>query len=97
VITLKPKGGDKWQADWSGYYFGMMSLYYGPNFGDFSETVTLKNGKGDIPLREEGISQCTISLNVADDRQTLTMKTDDMMNCGFGHNVSADGTYQRVD
>lgn len=97
VITLKPQGGSNWLAEWSGYYFGLMGLYSGPNLGDFSEKVTLKNGKGEILLREEGISQCTISLHLDSDLQALTMQTDDATNCGFGHNVSADGTYLRVD
>lgn len=97
VITLKPKSEETWQADWSGLYFGIMGLYSGPNMGEFSEKVTLKNGKGDIVLREEGISQCTISLSLAADLNRLEMKTDDAMNCGFGHNVSADGTYLRVN
>lgn len=97
VLTLKAQGNEAYQADWAGFSFGLMGLYSGPNIGEFSEKVTLKNGNGDIALRDEGISQCTISLSLSPDLQTLDAKTDDPMNCGFGHNVSADGKYQRVE
>jgi len=97
VLTLKPLDGDNWLADWSGLYFGMMGLYYGPNIGDFSQQVTLKEGKGVIKLHEEDISDCAITLRLSPDWQKIEAKTDAPMNCGFGHNVSADGTYLRVN
>ncbi|WP_312688214.1 tetratricopeptide repeat protein [Kosakonia sp.] len=95
VLTLKADGNARYQADWAGYSFGIMGLYSGPNLGEFSEKVTLTNGKGDIKLHDD-ISQCTISLALSADMQTLEAQTDDPMNCGFGHNVSADGKYLRV-
>lgn len=97
VLTLKPADKESWQADWSGLYFGMMGLYYGPNIGEFSQKVSLNEGKGVIHLREEDIADCKISLSLASDLQKITLQTDDAMNCGFGHNVSADGTYLRVN
>lgn len=100
VLTLKAEGNDRYQADWAGYSFGLMGLYYGPNIGEFSEKVTFKENKGDINLHDdEDIAHCTISLTLSADKQTVNAKTDadDSMNCGFGHNVSADGKYLRVD
>lgn len=96
VLTLKPKGKETYLAEWAGYYFGMMAMYYGPNLGEFAEKVTIKSGKGAIRIAEEGISECTVSLTLAPDAQSLELNTDAPMNCGFGHNVSADGKYLRV-
>lgn len=96
-LKLTSSSRDTYQADWSGLYFGMMGMYYGPNIGEFSEKVTLKAGKGDIRLHDEAISDCTISLSLSPELQTIAAKTDEPMNCGFGHNVSADGTYLRVN
>lgn len=98
VLELKAeeKAGN-YLADWTGYYFGIMGLYYGPNLGDFGAKVAINAGKGTILLREEGLYECRIALTLAPDQQSLTLNTDDPTNCGFGHNVSADGKYLRVN
>ncbi|WXL24256.1 tetratricopeptide repeat protein [Ectopseudomonas mendocina] len=99
ILTLKPLKIDTYQADWQGVYFGPRALYYGPNLGDFSEVVTLKNGEGDIVLRESDDAEpCILSLTKSSDGNGLTIKqSSDSWHCGFGHNVSADGDYLRVN
>lgn len=96
TFVLKPQGGDNWQADWEGAYFGLMAMYSGPNSGEFSEKVTLKEGKGAIVIKDFD-RQCTISLAISPDGRKLEAKTDNNDNCGFGYNVSASGTYLRVN
>ncbi|MDA8479610.1 tetratricopeptide repeat protein [Citrobacter sp. Awk 4] len=96
TLTIKPlENKSDYQVDFQGYYFGMMAIYYGPNMGEFSEKVTLKNNAGVIALREGDYIHCDISLTVSPD--TIDVKTDDPSQCGFGANVSADGRYLRVD
>ncbi|NDO80367.1 hypothetical protein CJP72_06120 [Citrobacter sp. NCU1] len=96
TLSIKPlKNKSDYQVDFQGYYFGMMAIYYGPNMGEFSEKVTLKNNAGVIALREGDYIHCDISLTVSPD--TIDVKTDDPIQCGFGANVSADGRYLRVD
>lgn len=98
VLQLKPDAqAGTYLADWVGYYFGLMSQYYGPNLGEFSEKVAINAGKGTILLREDGLYACRIALTLTPDQQRLTLNTDDPSNCGFGHNVSADGEYRRVN
>lgn len=99
ILKLKLLKDDAYQADWEGVYFGLMGLYYGPNLGDFSEVVTLKNGEGDIVLSESDDAEpCILSLTQSSDGNGLTIKqSSDSRHCGFGHNVSADGEYLRVD
>ncbi|WP_206542514.1 hypothetical protein [Pseudomonas sp. TTU2014-080ASC] len=99
TLKLKALGNDTYQADWDGVYFGFMGFYSGPNMGDFSEVVTLKNGVGDILLKEvDDTEPCILSLTQSSDGKGLTIKrSSDSRHCGFGHNVSAGGDYLRVD
>ncbi|MBW9929056.1 tetratricopeptide repeat protein [Escherichia coli] len=85
------------QVDFQGNYFGMTGIYNGPNIGEFSESVTLKNGTGVIVLRDDtdDMIHCNITLKLT--TETLDVSTDTPNNCGFGANVSADGPYLRVD
>jgi tetratricopeptide (TPR) repeat protein len=99
ILTLKPLTNHTYQADWQGASFGLMGLYSGPNIGEFSEVVALQNGKGDIAIREINDDKpCILALAQSLDGEQCTIeKNDDDSECGFGHNVSADGTYLRVD
>ncbi|MHB9327208.1 tetratricopeptide repeat protein [Phytobacter ursingii] len=96
TLTLKAeKTANFYKADFEGYYFGMMGLWSGPNMGEFSEPVQLKENKGVIALRDEDYIHCDISLAVVPNG--LDLQTDQPEQCGFGHNVSASGHYMRVE
>ncbi|MNH11323.1 hypothetical protein D3C76_977530 [compost metagenome] len=78
-------------------YFGLRGMAYGPNIGDISQVVTMKDGKGIIKLTgEEG--NCEISIKFSDkDNGILEFDTNpDKSECGFGHNVYANGDFIRV-
>ncbi|WP_312950532.1 tetratricopeptide repeat protein [Superficieibacter sp.] len=95
TLTLKAgKSAGEYQADYMGYYFGIMGAWNGPNTGEFSAPVRLKDGKGVIAVRDGAIANCDIALTVAPDEAEL--KTDQPQECGFGHNVDANGTFVRV-
>ncbi|HCT5521253.1 TPA: tetratricopeptide repeat protein [Klebsiella aerogenes] len=95
LSLIKQQKPNTFQADFQGYYFGLMSAYYGPNMGEFSAPVVLKNGKGEIAIDEDNEINCTISLDVAP--EGLTIAADEPDNCGFGANVRAQGHYLRVE
>lgn len=98
VLQLKPEGKKgTYRADWEGYYFGIMGMYSGPNLGEFSEKVAIKDGKGTIRIAEDDISACSISLTLSADSESVALASDDSSSCGFGHNVSANGEYLRVE
>lgn len=98
TLTLKPtQPKDTWQVDFQGYYFGMMGVYVGPNIGELSEKVTLKNDKGVIAVREDGNEtiHCNISLSLSP--EAIDASTDTPEDCGFGAYVGADGHYLRIN
>lgn len=96
TLTLKAgKSADEYQADYMGYYFGIMGAWMGPNTGEFSAPVGLKQGKGVIAVRDGNIAHCDIALTVTPDAAKL--KTDEPQECGFGHNVDANGEFVRVE
>lgn len=95
TLTLKAgKTADEYQADYMGYYFGLMGAWMGPNTGEFSAPVQLKQGKGVIAVRDGAIANCDIALSVTPD--VAELKTDQPEECGFGHNVDANGEFVRI-
>ncbi len=85
----------RYQVNFQGYWFGLMGIYFGPNIGEFSATVTLENDKTIVALREGDDIHCDISL--AFSSETIDASTDTFVDCGFGANVRADGHYLRVE
>ncbi len=97
TLIVKPvKKTSDYQIDFQGYYFGLMGLYSGPNMGEFSEKVTLKNNKGVVAIREGDDIHCDIPLSFSPEAVDLS-GNGNSLDCGFGMNVSADGHYVRVD
>ncbi|CAM3498486.1 MULTISPECIES: tetratricopeptide repeat protein [Yersinia] len=96
-IEVTPKG-NKFTIDYNGYYFGIMGIYYGPNMGQFSFVssipadgkVEYDQSKADKETDYSGDCKVNMQFTHAD----VTVETAG--DCGFGHNVSADGNYIRV-
>lgn len=92
-VTKKAK---TYQIDFEGYYFGLRGLIYGPNMGNF--TIQMPLSKKQATYRYQ---DCKIDLQFNADTkigQSITVKQSDSdSSCGFGHNVFADGIYQKVE
>ncbi len=90
------KKSGKYHLIFDGLYPGLMGMYNGPNMGSLEGDVIIANNKGVFHQQEEGstddFGQCEVSMNFGADTLTTSVKGD----CGFGHNVSADGKYLRV-
>jgi hypothetical protein len=79
-----------------------MGLYNGPNMGHFVRTVALSGDHATVKLRDDDDDitdsdysiHCNIHLQFTPDQLTVT--TDRPRQCGFGHNVTANGTWIRV-
>ncbi len=96
VASVEKQGND-YLISLNLLYFGLMGLAYGPNIGDISQVVTMKDDKGLIKLTgEEG--NCEISIKFIDkDNGMLKLDTNpERKECGFGHNVYAYGDFIRV-
>lgn len=95
TITVK-KQNNSYQIEFEGYYFGLRGLIYGPNLGSFETQMPLQQKKAVYRYED-----CRIDLVFkADSKQGQQIVVDEQQNtsgCGFGHNVSASGTYMKVE
>ncbi|MEY8712129.1 hypothetical protein A9B99_13950 [Mangrovibacter phragmitis] len=105
-IKVSGARNNKIKVDFEGYAFGLMGLYNGPNMGHFVRTVALSGDHATVKLRDDDDDitdndtdsdysiHCNIHLQFTPDQLTVT--TDRPRQCGFGHNVTANGTWIRV-
>ncbi|WP_336930727.1 hypothetical protein [Acinetobacter tandoii] len=95
TITVK-KLKNAYQIEFEGYYFGLRGLIYGPNLGSFDVEMPLQQKK--VVYRYE---DCQIQLNFTTDaklgQKIVVEEQQNASGCGFGHNVSASGTYLKVE
>ncbi|MEX0631285.1 hypothetical protein M8494_00490 [Serratia ureilytica] len=92
-VAVKPQG-ERWLIDFSGYAMPQMGLYYGPNMGDFTAELPIEHGKAVYHQHDSESAQvCDVTLEFGE--QALEMHTRG--DCGFGHNVRAEGRFVRVD
>ncbi|RYY79324.1 MAG: tetratricopeptide repeat protein [Moraxellaceae bacterium] len=96
IVGVKQKG-TQYQISFSGLYMGMMSMYYGPNMGEFTTLSPIKNGRAVWKESEtEGLAAgegCIVEMAFKPERVTLKTTQGE---CGFGHNVRADGEFLRA-
>ena len=93
-ITVK-KLNQKYDIEFEGVYMGLRSLIYGPNLGQFETTMPLNHKKATT-------QECTIDLTFGFNDQVGNFvsvnQQQNLSDCGyFGHNVSANGIYQKVE
>ena len=84
-----------YQIDFNGLYMGARSLIYGPNMGIFHTTMPVNASKAQYRIRN-----CKIELSFKFDPasgQQIEVKETNTDDCGFGHNVSAQGIYLKVE
>lgn len=96
VASVEKQGND-YLISLNLLYFGLMGMAYGPNIGDISQVVTMKDNEGLIKLTGEK-GNCEISIKFIDkDNGILKIDTNPgRKECGFGHNVYAHGDFIRV-
>lgn len=93
VVEVKAEG-TQFRIDFSGMYMGLMSLYYGPNTGEFSVVTTVKEGQAEYREADDQNAggQCVVNMDFAPEQVNLHTTGD----CGFGMNVQAEGPFVRV-
>lgn len=94
TLTLK-RTAKTYQIDFNGLYMGTRSLIYGPNIGIFHTTMPVNASKAQYRIRN-----CKIELSFKFDPasgQQIEVKEINTDDCGFGHNVSAEGIYLKVE
>ncbi|WP_441367321.1 hypothetical protein [Acinetobacter lwoffii] len=94
TITVQ-KVKNAYEIDFEGYYMELRSLIYGPNVGDFETSMALNKSQAQYQFQD-----CKIDLTFKFDPkigQQIDVKETPYTNCGFGHNVSAEGLYLKVE
>lgn len=95
TVEIKPEES-QYVIRFRGMFMGAMSLYYGPNTGDFSTMTAIINHQAVYhsinDVNAEG-ADCTVTMSLSG--QNLHMKT--VGDCGFGENVQATGQYMKVE
>ncbi len=77
----------------SGLWWG---LGEGPSgIGDLTATVPLRDSQAEYISRDFTDNQCSISMHFYRDKLEVKQTGNDS-DCGFGHNVTANGTFQRI-
>lgn len=96
-VTPANKAGTRYKISFFGLYMGLMSMYYGPNMGEFTTFSPIKNGRAVwTESAEEGIPNaegCTVVVTFSADKVNLNTTQGQ---CGFGHNMDANGDFLRV-
>jgi tetratricopeptide (TPR) repeat protein len=95
TVEVKPEES-QYVIQFSGMYMGAMSLYYGPNTGNFSTVTAIKNNQAvyhSVDDASAAGTDCTVNLDFAG--QNLTLKS--VGDCGFGDNVMASGKFMKVE
>jgi tetratricopeptide (TPR) repeat protein len=94
TITVK-RAHSVYDIKFNGLYMGARSLIYGPNIGTFNTQMPLK--KAEASFHQD---QCKINLKFGFNvqfGQHIQVNETNYTSCGFGHNVSAQGIYLKVN
>ena len=94
TMEVKPVS-NAYQIEFNGLYMGLRSLIYGPNMGEFLTRMSLNKAQANYSVED-----CKIDLKFqfnAQIGQQIVVNSNNPMSCGFGHNVSADGMYLKVE
>ena len=92
-IIVEPSPPDKVHFCFSGLWWG---LGEGPSgLGELTATIPLHDGQAEYTSREFTGNKCLISIHFYPDRLEVKQTGTDF-DCGFGHNVMAAGTFQRI-
>lgn len=94
IKVTAPESGN-YRMEFQGYYAGLVAMYGGINIGEFETTLPIKDGRAHFDMsKDDDHLDCVYDFIFSG--TTLTANRLSGSNCGFGHNVSADGTYQKV-
>jgi hypothetical protein len=91
IVEPSPQGTVHFCFD--GLWFG---LGEGPSgLGELTATAPLHDSRAEYSSREFTQNKCLISMHFSRDKLDVEQNGSDV-DCGFGHNVSANGTFERI-
>ncbi|WP_114194554.1 tetratricopeptide repeat protein [Edaphovirga cremea] len=93
TVEVKAKG-ERYEIHYDGLYMGAMALYYGPNIGEFTAVAAIKDQQAVYHQSDDSDYGGTCDVEMVFSDENVALKTHG--DCGFGHNVRADGEFVRV-
>jgi hypothetical protein len=95
-IIVEPSPPGNLHFCFSGLWWGLNDLEQGPpGMGDLTGTVPLHDSQAEYTSREFTGDKCLITMHFSRDKLEVKQTGSDF-DCGFGHNVTANGTFQRI-
>lgn len=96
IITIEPSTTKEAHFCFSGIWWGANDESRGPSgIGELSGTAAVADGRGVYQSNDTSGDRCVISMDFRPDKVELQQSGDDT-DCGFGHNVRANGIFLRI-
>ena len=93
TFIVRPASAGNIEFCFSGLWWGRGE---GPSgIGDLHATVPIHDNQAEYSTHEFGEKECRISMKFSPDKLEVKQIGDDF-DCGFGHNVTANGTFERI-
>ena len=93
-IVVEPASAGNIEFDFSGMWWGF-NVDAPSGIGDLSAIVPIHEDQAEYSTREFTEKECRISIKFSADKLEVK-QTGEAFDCGFGHNVTADGTFERI-
>lgn len=87
---------EKYNIAYNGIYAGFLALYGGVNLGEFFTILDVKNNEASYIMDPDNDGNCSYKFTFRNNRVFVDRTAGDIDECGFGHNVTAEGTYYKV-
>ena len=92
-FSVQHLGGNKLRVLFEGMYYYKVNGETTANTGGVDDTATVRGNVA--TLVQQGTSGCSIRLRFVG-RRLFVRQTGSDADCGFGHNVTAAGTYRKI-
>jgi hypothetical protein len=95
LIVTKAKN-NKFNIAFNGLYPNSLALYGGVNIGEFSTTLPIINNNARYVMDPKDEGNCTFDFIFNRGKLIVNKIAGNSSDCGFGWNVTAEGTYHKV-
>lgn len=96
TIKVAKKGNGNYNLEFNGFHPNQLALYGGVNTGEFYTTLAIKNNKARYVMDPGTEGDCTFDFTFDNNNLYVKRIAGELTECGFGANVTAEGSYYKV-